>query len=605
MGAMTAADSNRAEDAGGPPRDPVEQRLIDYVARGEVLDLAGDGPVDEAAMRSWGVDRTVSASVIRGLVRGRLASDPDPHGVRLRGARITGRIDLENITGDLWLELTECFLPAGVNLRNARLPGVALTGSRIEQPADSDDPPVDADRFAAQALGLDGVTVTADTPAGAVRLMNARLGDLNCDGARLENTTGPALFADDLQVDQSVFLSGGFTATSADGLGTVRLHRAHIGGQLDFHGARLENTTGPALTADGLQVDQSVFLRGGFTASSAAGLGTIRLPGAHIGGQLDFEGARLENTTGPALTADGLQVSQGVFLRGFTATSAAGLGTIRLLGGHIGGQLDCQGARLENTTGPALVADRLQVDQELFLHRGFTATGAADDAVLGLTGARIGGELWLDTSRTTHTAPGRGVFVDLDGLTYSGVPQPASLPRWLSLLREHTPRYAAQPYQQLAAAHRAAGHDWEVRHVLMAQRRDQIKRKVVRGWDRFWARLTGLTLGFGYQPWRALLLLLAVLALSVAAALAAGHHGGLAHTSRSATPNAACTLTEQVGVGLDLGIPLLKTGAGDLCAPTTTAAGQALTIAGWFLQILAWAFAALFIAGFTGAVRKT
>ena len=30
-----------------------------------------------------------------------------------------------------------------------------------------------------------------------------------------------------------------------------------------------------------------------------------------------------------------------------------------------------------------------------------------------------------------------------------------------------------------------------------------------------------------------------------------------------------------------------------------------LTAAGWVLQLLAWAFAALFIAGFTSAVRKT
>jgi hypothetical protein len=29
--------------------------------------------------------------VIRDILRGRLAADPDPHGLRLRGVRITGR----------------------------------------------------------------------------------------------------------------------------------------------------------------------------------------------------------------------------------------------------------------------------------------------------------------------------------------------------------------------------------------------------------------------------------------------------------------------------------------------------------------------------------
>jgi hypothetical protein len=42
--------------------------------------------------------------------------------------------------------------------------------------------------------------------------------------------------------------------------------------------------------------------------------------GAHIGGQLGFDGARLTNVNGPALTADGLAVAQGMFCRdGFVA----------------------------------------------------------------------------------------------------------------------------------------------------------------------------------------------------------------------------------------------------------------------------------------------
>ena len=77
----------------------VEQSLVEHVGRGEWLDLAaGDEAVDEAAMRSWGKSRTCDATVIRDILRGRLAADPDPHGLRLRGARITGRLDLENLT---------------------------------------------------------------------------------------------------------------------------------------------------------------------------------------------------------------------------------------------------------------------------------------------------------------------------------------------------------------------------------------------------------------------------------------------------------------------------------------------------------------------------
>ncbi|MFJ3339129.1 hypothetical protein [Streptomyces sp. NPDC086766] len=38
--------------------DWLEQSLLDAVRDGEMLDLAGDGPVDEASMRSWDSTRT-------------------------------------------------------------------------------------------------------------------------------------------------------------------------------------------------------------------------------------------------------------------------------------------------------------------------------------------------------------------------------------------------------------------------------------------------------------------------------------------------------------------------------------------------------------------
>ncbi|MER5333750.1 hypothetical protein [Micromonospora sp. NPDC002717] len=603
---MTSVGRQRVRNADRRAHSRVEQRLIKSVACGEVLDLAGDGPVDEAAMRSWGEERTVSASVIRELVRGRLVSEPDPHGLRLRGARIAGQIDLENITSDLALELRDCLLPSGLNLRNAQLSAVALTGCRIEQAADSDDAPVDATRFAARVLSLEGSTATSASELGTVRLLAAHLGTLDCSGARLENASGPALDADGLKVDQSVFLRGS-TATGAGERGTVRLLGAHLGGQLNCSGARLRNTTGPALNADRLQVDQDVFLLGGFTATSASEQGTVRLLGAHLG-TLHCTGARLMNTSGPALEADHLQVDRDVALDDrFTATSASELGTIQLPGAHIGGVLYCGGARLENATGPALNTDGLRVDQDVMLDDGFTATSADGQAVLVLTGTRIGGTFRLDTDRTTHTAPDQGSLIELDGLTYSGLPRPASLPRWLTLLREHTPGYAAQPYQHLAAAYRAAGHDRDARTILIAQRRDQIQRAGLAGSERAWGRLTGITLGYGYQPWRALLLLLATLAAAVTLSVTGGHHGGLAQkpaiTGEAAAT--ACTTIDQIGVGLDLGTPLIKTGARDRCQPTDTPAGQTLTIASWFLQLLAWTFATLFIAGFTSAVRKT
>jgi hypothetical protein len=64
----------------------------------------------------------------------------------------------------------------------------------------------------------------------------------------------------------------------------------------------------------------------------------------------------------------------------------------------------------------------------------------------------------------------------------------------------------------------------------MAQRKDQIDSRALTGHaERAWARLTGLSLGYGYQPWRALIALV-VAASAVVLALALGAHGGVART---------------------------------------------------------------------------
>jgi hypothetical protein len=115
----------------------VEQSLVEHVGRGEWLDLAvGDEAVDEAAMRSWGDSRTCSAAVIRDILLGRLAADPDPHGLRLRAARIVGQLDLEHLTTDVNLELNDCYLEEGVLARDAHLASVLLAGCQIEHSAE-------------------------------------------------------------------------------------------------------------------------------------------------------------------------------------------------------------------------------------------------------------------------------------------------------------------------------------------------------------------------------------------------------------------------------------------------------------------------------------
>ena len=647
----------------------LEQSLVEHVGCGEMLDLAaGNEAVDEAAMRSWGISRTCRASVIRDILRGRLAVDPDPHGLRLRGARITGRLDLENIATDVNLELRDCLLEEGIVARGARLAFVGLAGCRLEHLA---EPPLAADRLTCSVLALSGARITGHTSAravrmlggavrltgahvggsllcdgaslrndsgpalvayslqvgqgiclrrgftatgvgegGAVRLVGAHIsGSVDCEGAKLFNDSGPALYADSLQVDQDMFLTGGFTATGSGGEGAICLVRSRIGGHLDCTGAALRNDSGPALDAYSLQVGQGMHLFGGFTATGSSSFWTINLTGAHIGARLLCDGADLRNNSGPTLVAyGGLQVGQGVFLRrGFTATGAGKNGAITLIGARIGGQLDCTGADLRNDSGPALIANGLQVGQGMYLSGGFTATGGGADAAVDLTGTQVSGPLVFESARPERAADLHRRLA-VDGLTYAGVPQQISARDWLHLLRDGTPGYAAQPYQQLAAGYRALGNERQARQILMAQRDDELARADTRWPERLWGRITKITLGYGYQPWRALLFLAGVVAVSCALAWLLGAHGALAQTSNTATSGRSCTVVQRVSVGLDLNLPVGTTLARADCDLTTDSASATaawLTAAGWVLRLLAWVFAALFIAGFTSAVRKT
>jgi hypothetical protein len=474
----------------------VEQSLVEHVGRGEWLDLAAaDDVIDEATMRSWGGSRTCRASVIRDILRGRLTVAIDPHGIRLRGARITGRLDLDRLSTDIWLDLDDCLLEEGIAARNARLPGLLLTGCQIEHPA---EPPLDGIGLSCGLLLLTGARVIGHAKAGAVNLGAARVtGRLNCTEVKLRNDSGPALDGNTLQVGQNMLLSGQFTGSGVDG--------------------------------------------------------AVNLLGAHIDGQLSFDGAQLRNDSGPALLVEGLQVGLHLFLRRFTAT------------------------------------------------------GGGKDEAVNLRRVRVDGEFQFAPAQLEHKDDSHRRLA-ADGLTYAGLPGLISVEDWRELLREATPAYAAQPYQQLAAGCRALGDDQQARQTLMAQRDDQLARGPTRWAERCWGWITKVTLGYGYQPWRALWFLVAVVALSCVLAVLLGAHGALAQTSQTATPGRSCTVVQQVSVGLDLNLPVGTSLARENCDLTTDSASVTaawLSVAGWALRLLAWGFAALFIAGFTSAVRKT
>lgn len=209
-------------------------------------------------MMSWDGAQSVNADDLRGLLRGRVVTDPDPQGLRLRGARIRGRLDLDNLNTTIKLTLLDCLLDEGLTAEAAHLPGLLLR---------------------------------------------------RC---LLTHASKPALYADELRTDAGVSF-GGSTIRACTPDGAARMNGAHIGGQLDFSGATISNPSGPAVHSEHLHVDGNVLLSVGFTADGAGELGAVRLSGVHIGGVLDCSGAAITNSSGPRYAVNAFRLPAGSF----------------------------------------------------------------------------------------------------------------------------------------------------------------------------------------------------------------------------------------------------------------------------------------------------
>ena len=612
-----------------------ERLLWQAFARGAWVDLRSGDPADDDPRDGarWGPERVIRAEVIRALLLGAGETDPGHiPAVRLRGALITGRLDLMGATVDQALvcdyccftekprlvdsalrtvRITDSLLP-GLNaarmrlsgildLRDSRIPGMirieqARVDGRVclrraEIGADGTPAAVAASGLAADG-GFDGTGLRAGGPvvlenatvAGAVDLSEARItapgqralvlsratiGRLEARGiavegetqmqntrigasivmarARLDNPGEVALSAGGLSVAGGVFLIDNFAAN-----GEIRLYGASLEANLSLTGAVLRNPGGTALTLDRATLG---VLRG----EDLVAEGQVSLIGARIATDVDLRGARLsghEDT--PALAADGASVDGMLYLQGLVADGEVRLRTIR-----VGQRILLMAARLANPGGTALRLSRAQVGADVFCE-GLTVTGG-----VRAPGATIGGELNFDGARIRNgpgtalealslqanvlslrlAEPPDGLVVlnharariilddpatwprqlSVYGLSYDALEPRLPAPRRLEWLARDPDGHQPLPYEQLAAHYTAIGRPGSARQVMYA--RERILRRTKGPLARAWGLLQDLTIGYGYQPWRALawlaLLLVAgqrhVRRPSAAAAAGRGH----------------------------------------------------------------------------------
>lgn len=400
----------------------------------------------------------------------------------------------------------------------------------------------------------------------------------------------PGLLANGLHVDGDVVLDKGFRAERNDANGAVQLTRAKIDGALILTGAYLSNRVGPALVADNSRIGGGIYGNTPFSVHGDGQRGALRLVGARIDGSLELMGATIANDRGPAFMADRIRVDGYVkFIKDFRATCASEESAVRMRAGRITGSLALSGAILKNSiSGRLLDVQRTEVGAGFF---------CAVDIICAVGEGQC-------------TASAR--WVDLEYFTYGSLPR-ATWQQWLHILRFHTEFYRPAPYRALAAIERASGHDGNARRVLIEQQRDLRSRGEMGSRLARWTHVAwGALAGYGYRTRFVAVALMLILFLAGVLGAWAGHwvtypgHHAVERTMASGSPvGTPCSLIEQIGLGIDRGLPLAPAGIRARCdLDTSTTAGQWFTVSIWILQALIWALATLAIAGYTGLIRK-
>ena len=582
----------------------------------------------------------------------------DAHGITVRGELFlddgftaAGVIDLVggNITGSLDCSGATlsgsgkygCVLSAGnvkvghdIVLQNTLaaggaigLVGANITGSLVCSGATLSG--ADQDGYALSAgnvkVGQDILLQKTLAPGGAIRLIGADItGSLDCSGATLSGADqdGYVLCAGNIKVGHDIVLQNTLAAR-----GAIGLVGANITGSLVCSGATLSGADqdGYALSAGNVKVGQDILLQ-----KTLAPGGAIRLIGADITGSLACDGAKIDgvNKENQALAAYRIRVGGDVYLKeGFVAQ-----GAIDLVGADITGSLDCPGATLSRAgkDGIALLADRMRVGGDMSLGKEggdpkeFTTCGA-----VSLRSANVGGKLHLSMETT------RPKFI-LDGFTYtglegSGVTDLKERLAWIRSGYEQKPTmkwidtltledvikpadkgvtsYASQPYEQLTRVYQQAGQTSDARRIAIAGRVDRRVYGGLKSWRKVPDWLLDKSIKYGYQAWRAGAgLALVLIAFWVLSIIAQHHHlmepvgafTGNIPSAANCHVNPGYPCFYPFGYAVDIAIPIINVHQATYWGPN-----EAAWVAGnWITTGLGWALATLFVAGYTGLVRK-
>jgi hypothetical protein len=440
--------------------------------------------------------RTLRATFLEDILKQPPLRDALPdNGVDVRGAKIVGDVRLSFATLKHPLRITNSRFEGGIFLDDARAERfVDLSGSSVSGAVNANALQVDgavhmrSDKAQSsfQDVSLIGAKVAGDLDMVAVRVD----GDWNAHGLQVG---GSLVFRSDAENGRQASVSGAKSGTAID------LTSAKVAGNVDMDGV---SVNGP-FDAANLQVGESLLMRpigkhvatlhqiflggakidGSLDMTGALVTGNLDATSAHVGGSLNMKGASLTEVLLPFAKVDGnldmtgarvttkvdapsLHVGESLVMRS-DQEHVASLGDVSLGNAKIDNLLDLTGARAENLDAPLLrVGGNLKLDR-------------AEIAAVNLEAASIDGQIRVGA----ENAPAKIEEIDLrnaragslldggedswprklrlDGFTFSRFGRPDMVRRsheWWDNWARTDKDSSAYPYEQLAAAHAAAGN---------------------------------------------------------------------------------------------------------------------------------------------------
>jgi uncharacterized protein YjbI with pentapeptide repeats len=344
------------------------KRLREAAGSGELIDMA-PGLTGREAGPPDGKDETSVRQLPAEDIRAVLL-DPslvvDPRGLQIRGALVSGTLDLDHAKLPCRLVFTHCRFENAPSFVQTSLPELIITDAVLPR----------LSLRSAQVAGdcrLAGLCSSGVVDARGIRVG----GELDLTEAKLSNPGGRSLMLSGAEI------TGDASFKRLEAAGQVRALGAKFNAQLILTGAKLTTPNGTALGLDGAKISGGAFL------NELEATGEVRALGANFDAPLVLTGAKLSNPNGNALSLDTAKISGGVFLSELEAT-----GEVRATGVDIDGQLVLTGAKLTNPNGNALSLDTAKISGDVFLHKldavgTVRAIGADMDGLLGLLAVKL------------------------------------------------------------------------------------------------------------------------------------------------------------------------------------------------------------------------